>query len=859
MVVSVSLDRTVNLTKPTNISAAFVTKRLKKAALTTEQLAKSLVLPSGNTFCPAVFGRDGIRTNDAWVSQQVFALDFDNGIAFEDVLKRATDYEIIPNFAYSSFSANETNRKFRVVWLMDYVVTDPRERDVIQDSLLRIFSECDKVCKDASRMYFGGQAVIYDNFTATVSAETLRNAFCSFNEENDIDNASRNITRFAKKHGLTTLNGWPETPQNGRNGGSHYYINNNSCHDSFQNGYLFEDGSSESNAKRSIELLRNVDFHRLADDCPVFNDFMQGIDVHHAVTWTVMCSLLRLKGGEAVFWKGLKLRDEHDERKWERQIKYFKKDDGRYLPGYKYIQEFYPDLETEYANLFQVADSQFGKFRKVGSVKGIPLEEAEKMLEDGVRLAFEMAKAGKPGLVVSNGATGLGKTLLVGKLLEEYSQLSKYVGFPNHALKDEVAERYKHLNPQLVPQLPKEHQGGILERLWSSGLHGPANTLIHSMAAEHPEIKEFLEKKQALVPTGLTLGTHHGALYSQLKYDLIVIDEDWLQSHNNAGTLTFDDFNLILHESKPRAGFRTIEQTEQQSPLYNALLKVNDVLSKAQQTAGHDQVYKMPTDMVADFIENPDLVKELQYLIQKTTQVSSNLIGFLTADQFMFVKDLDETTKKVKLVIKYARRITVPTDSTVLILSATANKQIYENLFGDRMTFIDIPYVETKGKIIQRSGEKLSRAAVKEDPKWYNELQKQHRNLGHRTIGYAFMSEKEDPYFGKLTGFDGFKGQNVAITGTPNLPSWAYVLQAASYGYDMTGKNDASAMEYVVDTINHVETRLMRMQDPIARIAQYAHLNSELVQGAGRARPLREDVIVYVYSNFPIEGAILEN
>lgn len=854
MEVTVSLDRTVNLTKPTNASAALITKRLKPTTVTTEQLAKSLVLPYGYTFCPAVFSKDGVRRNDAWVSQQIFALDFDNGIAFEDVLKRAIDYGIIPNFAYTSFSANETNNKFRVVWAMNRVITDLRERNVIQDSLLRIFSECDSVCKDASRQYYGGKAIIFENYEATIDAEALRNAFCSFNEESDYYNSSRNITRFAKKHGLSTLNGWPETTQNGRFERRHYSNIYNDGDKIFQNQYVFSDDPSGGNSvKRSIELLRRVDFHRLADECPVFNDFMQGIDVHHAVTWTVMCSLLRLEGGESLFMKGLQLRDEYDERKWERQIKYFKKDGGKYLPGYKYIAEFYPNLETEYANIFQVAESQFGKVRKISSAKEIPLKEAEKIIAETIKQFLDDVKAGRNTLTVLKTPPGSGKTYLLGLALEEAQCDALYVGFSNHRLKQEVAKRFSYLNPQIAPELPKKARTKELEQLWTVGAHTLANVLIYTMAKDNPEFAEFVEKRQSLHPGGLVLGTHAGLLYYPHHLNGIVIDECWIESNKAAKTLEIKDFLTVLHEAKPRAGFRTVDQTAKSSPLYDILLKLQEVISEAEHSKDHDVVFKVPPVLPDDLEVRNEIETELQHIVAKLPNLTSNIVSFMTASQFMLINGS----------IKYTSEIKLPADKPILIMSATADETLYRNLFGDRLNFVDVGQVESVGKIIMHCEQSFSRSSIKANPEPFNATIKKHKSKGENILTFKDKTEQpedpecEIPFFGKSAGFDGYKGHNLAVVGTPNAPSWAYVLHAAACGYDMTGKPDMSQMEFSVTSVNGFETRIMIMSDKRARVAQYAHLNGELVQGAGRARALREDVVVHVYSTFPIAGAIL--
>ena len=60
-----------------------------------EDFAKNVVQPYGKSWSPTIF-KDGIRSNDTFVSQQVFCLDIDEGLAFDDMLERCDKSNIIP-------------------------------------------------------------------------------------------------------------------------------------------------------------------------------------------------------------------------------------------------------------------------------------------------------------------------------------------------------------------------------------------------------------------------------------------------------------------------------------------------------------------------------------------------------------------------------------------------------------------------------------------------------------------------------------------------------------------------------------------------------------------------------------------
>ena len=106
------------------------------------------------TWCPAVFS--GTRKISDFKSIQFIALDFDEGAVFEDIYKRSVKYMLSILFAYETFSSVDTN-KFRVIFLLEEAITDIDVFNRTIAMFMKIFPECDKSCKDVSRMFFGGK------------------------------------------------------------------------------------------------------------------------------------------------------------------------------------------------------------------------------------------------------------------------------------------------------------------------------------------------------------------------------------------------------------------------------------------------------------------------------------------------------------------------------------------------------------------------------------------------------------------------------------------------------------------------------------------------------------------------------
>ena len=144
-----------------------------------EEFAKNVVQPYGKSWSPTIF-KDGIRSNDTFVSQQVFCLDIDEGLAFDDMLERCDKYNIIPAFVYTTFSSDYNNNKFRVVFVLEHNVEDKRVRELVQLALMKLFPEADKACKDVSHLFFGGKELLYANYDSMINTPELIDSMIAY-------------------------------------------------------------------------------------------------------------------------------------------------------------------------------------------------------------------------------------------------------------------------------------------------------------------------------------------------------------------------------------------------------------------------------------------------------------------------------------------------------------------------------------------------------------------------------------------------------------------------------------------------------------------------------------------------------
>ena len=206
MMINCSFDFEKYSSKPPKEAAGRITNRIAKypTALPLETIAKNLVQPNGFTFCPAVF-TEGKRRNANWKSQQLFGLDFDDGMGISEVLARCEKYSIKPAIIYTTFSSVNDN-KFRVLFLHESEVNDFRVRKLIQLALMELFPECDPSCKDGSRVFYGGQELKLLDADAVFNGAELVQEMCRFISDSDkSNNKARAIKSYCASAGLDML------------------------------------------------------------------------------------------------------------------------------------------------------------------------------------------------------------------------------------------------------------------------------------------------------------------------------------------------------------------------------------------------------------------------------------------------------------------------------------------------------------------------------------------------------------------------------------------------------------------------------------------------------------------------------
>lgn len=173
--------------KPQGKQCGWVQKSLTQTDIMIENLAGALV--RGASFKPGVLV--GGNKAENWYQQQLFGLDFDDGIRIEEAYNKVKTLGITPCFMYTTFSHKEEHHKFRMIFCNDTVITDGSIRDRLQATLMGAIGGIDEVCFNRDRLFFGGkgQVVLHPDYEARINAESIIDKYWNDDYEQYISNA----------------------------------------------------------------------------------------------------------------------------------------------------------------------------------------------------------------------------------------------------------------------------------------------------------------------------------------------------------------------------------------------------------------------------------------------------------------------------------------------------------------------------------------------------------------------------------------------------------------------------------------------------------------------------------------------
>lgn len=883
---TLNIDSVAYEKKPDKKQIGAIQKRIGgcKRSVTVEEFIEEI--ENGTSFKAAAL--NGNKNAD-WESQQVFALDIDNDDASiarygvlmpEDAVKRFEGLGVSPAFYYESFSSTEKRPKFRLIFIVRNPVTDIRIRNAIQIALMTIMPEADKACKDLSRLFFGTNSecrIVNINQMYADIYNLVQGVIIYSKQQYKASKATKIIKAYCEFVGLNMINGYPDVRlyENSENGKmtatSIIYIIENAVN--FPKTLLFSFNVDEQDAyrltkaakgkkklkKQEIEnrkhsyktLIRGLDFVQLEHSCELWAKFINGSRwCYHNEIFGMACNMWRVEGAQSMMIKAI------DDNKVYID-KYNKINTIKSCSAYGYMPSrcsnfcpYYERCSNTGLNILQSLDNTRGSIRKVEDVTSIKLDAAEKKLNDSFLEAYS-----EEGNIITiiKGGTGVGKTTVLNNI-SNFNGLS--ISYSNHRLGQDIVSRVKINNSLHLKELNIDNKEILNEfkRLQSIGAYKQARLYMEQYKNRIMEKKELCEIEardadkiiesiteyfenisKANTTNGTIFSTHKKIL--EINNDNIntyIIDEDILMSSIiSTSSLNILEINSYIKLSNKHKA-KTIKKC-----LSNLRIQIFKAIENPNRAFKIEKV-------------NVD-IDELNRLIQnECTNLKVNLREILNISSIVANDNGDVLGMTIgKLPNKKC-----------IILSATANENIYRSLLPNReIRFVDITDIETEGKVILHytgcSRNKLSKEfdecldKIKHEAKGINNVitfakfENKFRKAGFNPIAH----------FGACSGLDSYKGQDLIVAGTPHVDERVYRLLATI----IAGKvEEHEKISYINAKRNGFEFYFNTYEEcSLLREIQFYYIESELVQAIGRARVLRTNATVHVFSNYPVRGAVL--
>ena len=778
--ISLHIDNQGYSKKPEGMEIAKISKRITNNIYETDNLkaVADLISNKGCSWCPAIFS--GARTIDTFVSTQLIALDFDEGVTFDEVKQKAEKYMLPIAFAYETFSSINMS-KFRVVFRLDKTITDISEFNFIMSVFMKIFSGCDTSCRDVSRLFFGGKKLLY------YSEITVNTGIIMMNFELFLKDTYGN-THYKERLKTFMSN---QQIQDGKN--SSLVVYNKTI--------------NEEKLPKNKKFRKNT-LDKIFNSCRLYREFAEdSVWLYHNHLYGLATNLLYVETGEKTFLELIEKSSFDTYKKdWRFYINYYKK--NNYLATQ--CDKFCPYC-NECNHGKTILETATVKRNEVVTIKSPEYTSIENAQEELMKEFNSAIDADDNKIHIIKAQTAIGKTHMYINYLKN-ADARCIIAVPTNILKREVYEASIQagidvmMTPsiqELKDELPEDVYRHITH-LYNTGRHSKVRKYISTLKGDIPVLDDYLKRYYEVKNfDGHLITTHHRVLFSRKKhlkkYNLI-IDEDILKTMiKNQHTMSIDDIEDIMYNDIPsdvRNHLRNIVEQAEEKGLFSVEPVSECDVSTIPNLEALVKTEKFYSDGESIRFYNTPRLKKLKYIV----------------------------------------------------LSATADEYIYKHYFGkNRVVFHTCKTAKYKGNLVQYVNHSYSRRYISNNENVYDDVSRITGDIPTITFK-KFASDECGIHFGNSEGCNCMKGQDIAVVGTPHIADFLYKLMAYQMGHD--GMNDQLSYQPVEH--NGYKFWFYTYKNELMRRIQFWMIESELEQSVGRARLLREDCTVYLFSDFPL-------
>ena len=851
MEIKLSLHRIGFRQKPDRKMIVKITNQIAQCeAVYDMETVADLVGNEGHTFSPAVF--KGKRKADCFQEMQLFALDFDGGINYKTVEARCEEYDLPIAFAYWTFSSTEEHQKFRVVFVNDVVVDNRKAAEIMLAMLMRIFPEADPSCKDVSRMFFGGKGIISEAVSSeTISIVKLTELFQLIIFRENQKNYSRNINRFAKKYDMACVNDClmlekiePVCFNSNSDTGTCSKMEDFSTADPYIYGSSVVFPSKmplyriftvyKGNVRRKEEVKRVcLDLKKIKGKCQLYSDFLTEKHIHHNERFLILTNMIHIRGGDRRFLDTIEKMG-YERTKWRFYVRYAK--DHNYSPQSCEGNCRYCTQCDHQANMLLTVKGQHA----INRIAPEPsYSTVEKVYAQIAQNFSEAISEPRKGLYLIPAQTAIGKTECYCNYICQHPERKYVIAVPTNKLKHEVAERLSGKGISVMETISLDEVNGIedlrrrVEVLYSFGLGRLLKGELRSY------IKRYSDSVNEEIIRAVAVCRQYLKQESRWNEYAVIVT-----THAKLLTMSDDrikDYEVIIDEDIISTIFKNIRSVS-----LEAIKKIYDSGYCSQKMQDRlEELLNAPEDIYLKFQTEPcfDYVSED---ILEAEDTFENVNDLVCADTFVKQGDM----------VRYFCSSRLEKGKYV-VLSATLNASIYRQYFkGWYIKEYIVPMAKYKGRLIQYTNKSMSRQFMEdhraEIKRVLNDLRVEKYQIITFLKYFKDLSDSE-LHFGNTEGMDLLRGTDILILGSPHCDEFIYRLIGCYLGMEVN--EDVLSVRLV--EFGGYEFTFMTYKNENLRELQFYFLKKELEQCIGRARLLRYDCTVRLFSNFPCEQAEL--
>ena len=882
--IKVSIDNEGFWLKPTENDVPRISQRIGRnvkelCSTDIRKFAENIAI-DGHTFCPATFV-NGIRNKEIFEQQQFFALDFDNKdtnkkVSFQEIKERADLYELPVLFAYDTLSS-KGHDKFRVVFLNDVAVPDRKVAEAMQRAMGDIFPEADPSCyNDVSKMYFGGKELLYyDNARSQINIEALfRNHTYSYRERYGLNHYKEKISQFSRETGIrlndkgllditisedpTEVHGVNQSYKNGKNS-PNTIIYEADTFNKIADGEIFpkkyyiinfnddsrctSEPSVGKTADRKIHVNHAPERAAVLTDirkkCKLFKEFETGNrKLSHEESYGLATNLIQIETGLRRF---LEIRGNNPDlyptkknNKWKYDLAFMKQ--NNYKPQ---CCDSYCPYRGECGhgkNIIATAHVRRGTMKQIAGHQET-FHSMEDMQADTYDAVCKAYHADDKQFQIVRSMTAAGKSTSYLRIMRENPMDRFLIATPTNLLKDEIYEKACRMKinvlktpslEQIKDEMPDEVWDHI-SRLYKGGQYRSVHPYIHKILKKKniPCLKEYMEEREKIRTFKRSIITTHRYLLNMdeerlREYDAVIIDEDIIFKSviSNQGEITVRKLKKLLKKT----------MDEQLSAKIKELLKAAET-----QTCIWLDGFEWDD-------EGDDRNKPMKF----------DIPAFCKAEYFYLRRRSDEENVKEDTIV-FLKPVTFKNVKYIMV-SATVSEDICRKYFGeDNVDFYVCKKAGYKGSLYQYPQKSMSRSCLKNNKGIVEKLVERFHMDRDNVI--TFMKEKIGSlHFGNTEGSNTLEGQDILVVGTPYHAEFLYKLAAFSMGMNFDEDEKMTLQDVVY---NGYAFKFTTFENEELRAVHFWMLESELEQAVGRARLLRNECTVHLFSNFPLSQSIM--